>query len=130
MSEIKLDAGEQDLLTSYQHATTNKGSIWAIIWLNLPLMLILIALVTMFASESHGVVNVSVERVAFLCGLYLALPSGVLSIVLVIRALSRGVVKKSVAVIRIILGIVSILIGLLSWTWLFMVSSFVSAHGG
>jgi hypothetical protein len=130
---LSLFDGARKMLKKNMDVEKSKTSPWlilAFIGINLPLMLILISLVNMSVLPTQGFVNVTPEHAAFFCGLYLALPSGVVNIILVSRALLQRQLKKSVAVTGIILGIVSILFGLLSWLWFFMVSSFTAAHGG
>ncbi|MBC8335354.1 MAG: hypothetical protein ISR59_12700 [Anaerolineales bacterium] len=94
-----------------------------IIGLGISILLIGSGIVKMLVSESHGVVDVTTGRTVFLFGLYLALPWGLLSLIAGIKAK----VKKMVAITGIIFGVVSILFGLISWIWFFMVSPFASA---
>jgi len=94
-----------------------------ILGLGISILLIGSGIVKMLVSESHGIVDVSTEQTVFLFGLYLALPWGLLSLIAGIK----GKIKKSIAVTGIIFGVISILFGLISWIWFFMVSAFASA---
>ena len=102
-------------------AKTN-WSVGVIIGLSIPILLIVLGIVKMLVSESHGFVDVTTEQTVFFIGLYFALPCGLLSIIVGIKAR----VKKIVAVTGIMFGVVGILFGLLSLYWFYMVSLFAS----
>jgi len=80
-------------------------------------------------SESHGIVDATTEQAVFFGGLYLAIPCGLLNIIVCIKALSKGLIKKWGAITGIIIGIFSILIGLISWVWYYMIWSFMNHFG-
>jgi hypothetical protein len=88
-----------------------KGIIIALIW-------------TIHPDPATGITDTTVENTVFFGGLYLALPCGLLSVVVGIYARSKGLLKKGFVTTGIIIGILGILIGLLAWSWYIMVSSF------
>jgi hypothetical protein len=68
--------------------------------------------------------NTTIENDILLGGLYLALPCGLFNVILGIFARSRGWLKKPVVKTGISIGVIGILLGLLSWFYFMMVSSF------
>jgi len=86
---------------------------------------IIIALV----SETYGFVDATTEQAVFFGGLYLAIPCGLLNIIIGINARSKGLTKKWIAITGIIIGILSILIGLIAWAWYYMIWSFTNHFG-
>ena len=66
--------------------------------------------------------DTTMENAVFFGGLYLAVPFGLLNIIVGSNALSKGLVKKKVAITGIVIGVLGILIGILSWVWFYMVS--------
>lgn len=113
-------------MTSKQASKTN-WSLWVIIGSSIPITLIAIGIIKALMSESHGIVDVSTEQAVFFGALYAALPCGILSIIAGIKALSKGLINKKVAITGIIIGALSILTGLVAWIWFFMVSAFTAA---
>ena len=113
-------------MNTEQTSTTN-WSTGIIIGASIPITLIVIGIIIALVSETHGIVDATTEQAVFFGGLYLALPCGLLSIIVGSKALSKGLVKKKVAITGIIIGVLSIFMGLLSWTWFFMISAFTAA---
>jgi hypothetical protein len=92
--------------------------------------LILLGIIAMFGGAGHtdpvtGNTDTTVENAILFLGLYFALPCGLLDLVAGIRAQSRRSLKKRFTITGIILGILGILFGILSWALFIMVSSFV-----
>jgi hypothetical protein len=110
-----------------EQASKTNWSIWVIIESSIPITLIVIGIIKALISETHGIVDTTTEQAVFFGGLYLALPCGLLSIIAGINALSKGSVNKKVAITGIIIGVLSIFIGLISWVWFFMISAFTAA---
>jgi hypothetical protein len=102
-------------------------SVWIIVGSSIPITLIVIGIIKTWMPESHGIVDVTTEQAVFFGGLYLAIPSGLLNIIVGINALSKGLVRKKVAITGIIIGVLGIFIGLISWIWFFMISAFTAA---
>lgn len=90
-------------------------------------MLIVIGIIKAAMSETHGIVDTTTEQAVFFGGLYLALPCGLLSIIAGINALSKGLMEKKAAITGIIIGVISVFMGLISWIWFFMISAFTAA---
>jgi len=72
-----------------------------------------------------GITDTTVENAVLFGGLYFALPCGLLDVIVGIRAQSRNLLKRRFTLSGIIIGILGIIIGLLSWALFIMVSSFV-----
>jgi hypothetical protein len=66
--------------------------------------------------------DTTIENAVLFGGLFLALPFGLLNIIVGRKALSEGLVKKRVSITGIIIGILGILMGLLAWASFYMVS--------
>ena len=113
-------------LITKQASKTNR-SVWVIIGSSIPITLIVLGIIKALASETHGIVDATTEQAVFFGGLYLALPCGLLSMIVGINALSKGLVSKKVAITGIIFGVLSMVIGLISWVWFFMISAFTKA---
>jgi hypothetical protein len=113
-------------MTTKQASKTN-WSVWVIIGSSIPITLIVIGIIKALMSESHGIVDTTTEQAVFFNGLYLALPCGLLNIIVGINALSKGLVRKKVAITGIIIGALSIFMGLIAWSWFFMISAFTAA---
>ena len=113
-------------MTTEQVSKTNQ-LIVLIIGLSIPIIVIVIAIIKTLMLESHGIVDTTTVQAAFFGGLCLALPCGIPSVSIGIKALSKGLISKKVAVTGIIVGTFSILIGLISWIWFFMISAFAAA---
>jgi hypothetical protein len=113
-------------MTTEQASKTNR-SVWVILGSSIPITLIVLGIIKALLSETHGIVDATIERAVFFGGLYLALPCGLLSVIVGIKALSKGLVNKKIAIIGIIIGVLSIVIGLISWVWFFMISAFSAA---
>jgi hypothetical protein len=110
-----------------KEASKSNWSVWVIIGSSIPITLMVIGIIKALLSESHGIVDVTTEQAVFFGGLYLALPSGLLNIIVGINALSKGLVRKKVAITGIIIGVLGIFMGLISWIWFFMISAFTAA---
>ena len=114
-------------MNTKQNSKTNWPAI-VIIGSSIPITLIVMGIIIAVVSELNthdGIYDVTVEHAAFIGGLYFALPCGLLNIIVATFARSRDLVKKKAAITGIIIGVLGILIGLLSWVWFSMVSSFV-----
>jgi len=72
----------------------------------------------------RGPEDTTLENAILLGGLYLALPCGLLNIVAGIFARTKDVMKKKFARAGIIIGILGICIGLVTWAFFIAVSSF------
>jgi len=70
--------------------------------------------------------DTTIENAVLFGGLYLALPCGILNVIVGILARSRGRLKKSVVITGISVGVIGILLGLLSWIAFSMLPSFES----
>jgi hypothetical protein len=68
--------------------------------------------------------DTTIENAVLFGGLYLALPCGLLNVIVGILARSRGWLKKPVVITGISVGVIGILLGLLSWFFFMTVSSF------
>ena len=93
-------------------------------------MLIIIGIIIALGWTIHtdpvtGITDTTVENAVFFGGLYLALPCGLLDVVVGIRAQSKGLLKKKITIAGIIIGTLGIIMGLLSWAFMIMMSSFV-----
>jgi hypothetical protein len=115
-----------------KQASKINWSAGVIIGSSIPIALIIIGIITELVSwlsaRIHfvgGPVNTTIENAVLFGGLYFALPCGMLNIIVGIFARSRGLVKKKVAITGIVIGVLGILIGLLSWSFFIAVSSFV-----
>ncbi len=102
--------------------------VWIIVGSSLPIALILIGVIKVWMSESQGIVDTTTEKAVFFGVLYAAPPCGLLSIMTGIKIMSKGSVNKKAAVAGIILGVLSALMGLISWIWFFMISAFTAAY--
>ena len=100
-----------------------------IIGASIPFTLIIIGSIVALVSETHGIVDATTEQAIFFGGLYLAIPCGLLNVFVGINILSKGLIKKWVAITGIIIGILSILIGLIAWVWYYMIWSFMNHFG-
>jgi len=113
-------------MTTEQASKTNR-SVWVIFGSSIPITLIVLGIIKALLSETHGIVDTTTEQAVFFGGLYLALPCGLLSVIVGIKTLSKGLVNKKIAIIGIIIGVLSSVIGLISWVWFFMISAFSAA---
>jgi hypothetical protein len=115
-------------MTAKEASKTN-WSVWVIVGSSIPITLIVIGIIKALMSETRGIVDATTEQAVFFGGLYLALPCGLLSIIVGINALSKGWIRKWVAITGIIIGILSMLMGLISWAWYYMIWSFMNHFG-
>ena len=109
-------------------ASKTNWSTGVIIGSSIPIMLIVMGIIIALVSEFNthdGIHDTTVMSAVLFGGLYLAIPCGLLNVIVGIFARSRGLVKKKVAITAIIIGVFGILLGLLSWASFYMVSSFV-----
>jgi len=113
-------------MTTEQASKTNR-SVWVIFGSSIPITLIVLGIIKALLSETHGIVDTTTEQAVFFGGLYLALPCGLLGVIVGIKTLSKGLVNKKIAIIGIIIGVLSSVIGLISWVWFFMISAFSAA---
>ena len=68
---------------------------------------------------------VDLENTLLFGGLYFALPCGLLNIIVGIFAQTKGLVKKKVSVTGIVIGVLGILFGSLSWALVIALSQIV-----
>jgi len=95
---------------------------------SIPIVMTLLAFIQAVISEvttTNGVYDVTYERAAFFGGLYLAIPCGLIAIIVGGRARSRGWVNNKTAIAAMILGGVGVFLGLVAWVWFAMISAFV-----
>ena len=98
-----------------------------IIAASIPILLTILNIIIAWVSEitTHdGIYDVTAEQAALFGGLYLALPCGLINIIVGVYARSKGLLKKKVAIPGIMIGIVGILLGLIAWALFYMISSF------
>lgn len=95
--------------------------------MNVPLVVIIVALAYVFAMESRGIVDVSAERLAFFFGLFVAVPAGISSLIVGLRAIRHRTMQRFVAIAGIVLGLINLVAGVLAWVWFISVQLFVSA---
>jgi hypothetical protein len=99
-----------------------------IIGSSVPILLIILAIIAAWLSEINthdGIYDVTAENAAMFGSLYLALPCGLLNIIVGIFARSRGLLHKGVAVTGFIIGGMGVVLGLLAWAFFITISSFV-----
>lgn len=95
---------------------------------NIPIVLLVIGLFAillevMGPAPQDGVNDVTLETLVFRGGLIFALPCGLISIIAAGVSLSKGLLKKWLAVIGLLIGILSLLIGMAIWVGFYMVSN-------
>lgn len=111
----------------------NPGNNWALgilIASSIPILLILVGIIAMLGGAGRtdpvtGINNTTVENAVLFGGLYCAIPSGLSGVIVGVWAQARKLIEKRFAIAGIILGMLSILVGLLSWASFVVVSSFV-----
>ncbi len=113
-------------MTTKQASETN-WIVWVIIGSSIPIVLIVIGIIKAWLSRTPGIVDTTTQQAVFWGGLCFALPCGLLNIIVGINALSKGLVKKKVVIPGILLGVLSVLMGLIAWIWFFMISAFRAA---
>jgi hypothetical protein len=99
-----------------------------IIGSSIPVVLIVIGIIIVLVWTIHpdpvtGITDTTVENTVFFSSLYFAPPCGLLCVIAVIYARSKGLLKNVFVATGIIIGMLGILIGLLAWSWFIMVSS-------
>ncbi len=114
-------------LSDFKQISRVRWPAWVMIWTSVLITLMLLGFIRVWIMDSHGIADTTTEHAIFFAGLYLALPCGILSIVGGIRALSKGLMKKRIAILGILIGVFIIFIGIASWTWFFMVTAFAKA---
>ena len=72
-----------------------------------------------------GIVDTTNENAVFFGGLFLAIPCGLMDILAGNFALSKGLVKKNVAVFAMIIGGLGLVLGILAWVLFYMFTSIV-----
>ena len=95
---------------------------------SIPIVMIIMGIVSELAKGFQpytGIVDTTNENAILFLGLYFAIPCGLLDIFAGNFALSKGLVKKKVAVVGIIIGVLGLLLGILAWILFYMVTSFV-----
>jgi hypothetical protein len=95
---------------------------------SIPILATIINIILAWISEittHNGIYDVTAEQAALFSGLYLALPCGLLNIIVASYARAKGLLKKKIAIPGIIIGVVGILLGLFAWALFYMISSFV-----
>ncbi|MFT3891029.1 MAG: hypothetical protein QM730_05295 [Anaerolineales bacterium] len=114
-------------------AKQNSKSNWSggvLIAASIPILLIIVGIIAMLGGAGRtdpvtGVTDTTVENAVFFGGLYLAVPLGLLDVIVGSWARSRNVLKKKFTLLGISIGAVGILLGLLAWAFFIMMSSFV-----
>lgn len=117
------------------NAKTASKTHWSVVVLigsSLPILLILLGILHELVSAwvaslnpiRSGLVDVTVEHLVFLGGLYLALPCGLLNLIAVAQARSRGLVNKKIAAAASLLGVLSLLFGSIVLIFNYMISQF------
>jgi hypothetical protein len=89
---------------------------------------ILIELASWLVARVHfvrGPEDTTLENALLFGGLYFALPCGLLNIIVGIFAQTKGLVKKKVSVTGIVIGVLGILFGSLSWALVIALSQIV-----
>lgn len=94
-----------------------------------PPVLLLVCAAWVVLNKADGVAQVGPERLAFLTGLGVALPVGLLCSFVTLRTYFRYGLSQKLLLSGVILGILNILFGAVSWGWFFAVSAFVHHHG-
>ena len=89
----------------------------------LPFLFILLATLLVYASESNGTVDVTAEQIVFFFALYIAIPYGLANVVFIRRIHSKGLIEIRVAAVAFALSGCCVLVGLIAWTWFYMVAS-------
>lgn len=97
------------------------GSILPLAWMALNVIKFL------SLERTTGLVDTTTEQAVFFIGRYLALPYGLLTIIISINALKKGLLKKSIAIMGIISGILNLLVGLVMWIAFVVVMAFAAA---
>jgi hypothetical protein len=87
---------------------------------SIPIVLIIIGIIAMIGGAGRtdpvtGITDTTVENAVLLGGLYLALPCGLLDVVVGTQAQSRDLLKEKIKVIGNVIGILGIIMGLISW---------------
>lgn len=113
-------------ITTKQDSKPN-GLILAIIGSSIPIVLVVAGIIKALLSEAHGIVDTTTEQAVFFWGLFVALPCGILDIVLGIKGRSKRLISKGIAITGIIIGVLSVVAGLISWIWYFMIAAFSAA---
>ena len=89
---------------------------------------ILIELASWLVARVHfvrGPEDTTLENALLFGGLYFALPCGLLNIIVGIYVQTKGFVKKKVSVTGIVIGVLGILFGSLSWALVIALSQIV-----
>jgi hypothetical protein len=108
-----------------KQASKTNWSAGVIIGASIPITLIVIGTIIALISEFNthdGIYDTTIMSAVLFGGLYLAIPCGLLDIIVGILAQSRDLVKKKIAITGIVIGVLGILMGLLSWISFYMVS--------
>jgi hypothetical protein len=107
-----------------------KGLTCILVGSSIPILFILVGLLIEFLKfiaaqylPRQGVVDTTLENAILFCGLYLALPCGLLDIISGIIARSKG--SRILATAGITIGISGIIFGLLAWGLNYVVSQIV-----
>ena len=95
---------------------------------NIPIVLLLIGMFAILLealgpTPKDGVYDVTIENLVFRGGLIFALPCGLLSIIAGGVSITKGLLKKWLAVLGLLIGILGLLIGLAIWIGFYMVSN-------
>lgn len=116
-------------MNTKETSTTNWPT-GVIIGSSIPIILIIVDILIAVIAELNvrdGVHNTTYMNAATFGGLCLAIPCGLLNIIVSNFARSRGLVGKKLAGTGIFIGAIGILIGLIAWIMLSMVFSFASS---
>jgi hypothetical protein len=116
-------------MNTKQTAETN-WPISVIVVSSIPIILIIVDIIIAVIMELNardGIHNTTYMNAAIFGGLYLAIPCGLLNIIVCNFARSRGLVGKKLAGTGIFIGVIGILIGLITWIMFSMILSFAAS---
>jgi hypothetical protein len=100
------------------------GSSAPIVLMMIGIIIEVVTWVTASLRPRTGIEDTTIENALLFGGLYLALPCGILNVVMAIFLQSKHKVSKKGSTTAIIVGILGILMGILAWVMFIMVSSF------
>lgn len=95
-----------------------------IIWMAAGLLIELLTWATVNLRPRTGIEDTTLENALLFGGLYLALPCGLINLIVGPYARSKERVSRRVAAFAIITGLLGILFGVLAWGLFIMISSF------
>ena len=112
------------------HNSKSNWSSGILIIASIPILLIIVGVILILGGAGRtdpvtGITDTTVENAVFFGGLYLAVPFGLVAVIVGSWARSKSLLKKWGTLLGIIAGVLSILCGLLSWAYYHIMSSFV-----